>query len=272
VSVNTNTGLLAALVLTIVVPFLFDASTSPQTNAYIVTNPAWVGQVYFTLGFYTALCLFCATLGSIGIIILLNETTSEHECRYYVGIAQQEALYSVKMLVLGMAGVYGCFLLWLVIVNFQLNTSQDCMDNGCGSFALTFAACIALACIILLHGVHVAVNMVAKLHKAHHKFHSADTNVGEWFLQMNAKQLWAELHSYLELVGPNSSSIGFREYLVSRAPGKGAICTHTDELACKLFDAKIAQMIEEDHASLLKELDTLAASDSRYASYPRELS
>jgi hypothetical protein len=39
--------LIAALMLTIVVPIMYDAIYGAETNAYMVTDPAWVGVLYF---------------------------------------------------------------------------------------------------------------------------------------------------------------------------------------------------------------------------------
>ena len=46
---SSNVGLIAALFLTIVVPIMYDAIYGAETNAYMVTDPAWVGILYFFL-------------------------------------------------------------------------------------------------------------------------------------------------------------------------------------------------------------------------------
>eukprot|EP00966_Prymnesium_polylepis_P208620 4833318-Prymnesium_polylepis.1 len=61
----TNIGLVSALMLTMAVPNFFDASQSPQTNAYIATNPAWIGEVYFVTNHVQFVCFLFATLSSV---------------------------------------------------------------------------------------------------------------------------------------------------------------------------------------------------------------
>ena len=96
VTVNTNVGLLSALILTIVVPIAFDAVLQPQTNSYIQTKAPWVGQLYFVCLFITCVGYMFATLSSVYCILIVNETTSSTQTRYLLEAAKSEFLYPVQ--------------------------------------------------------------------------------------------------------------------------------------------------------------------------------
>ena len=267
-TLNTNVGLLSALFLTIIVPNLFDATVSPQTNAYMVTEPAWLGQAYFATTFVSFLCLSLSTLGSVLVLIVLNTTSSDVEARYLFRMAPGELLMSVKMLVLAVAIVAVDIGFMLVIVSFGLNKSDLCSPNDCGEFVATFWIIASVSLMICLYyGWHV-VNLVAKLYQARHKFADDDgeprDDLHEVIIDINAKEVWSLLQIYFTVEGLTASSMGFKGFVARRtnrsAVGFSPLC---DRLVDRLFEEKIAQLLNADHKRLVDEIQERAKQGLR---------
>ena len=150
INANTNIGLISALVLTIVVPLLLDAALGEQTNAYMVTHPAWIGSLYFTFAAASAWALAMSTLFSILTVLILNETSSAAESHYLVGVAETELSLPFKLTVVGWCSLVIMLVLWLVIVCFNLSAAGECSigtvgqepndEHACGPFPHVFIA------------------------------------------------------------------------------------------------------------------------------------
>jgi hypothetical protein len=175
VQTNANIGLLAALMLTIVLPITMDASKSEQTNAYMITEPPALGQVTFVLLWMSSVSLLLATLGSVVAIIGFAQMNSRDEARYMSRIASSELLMPLKQLVIGMGAFLLATVCWMAIVMFGLDVIGDCGEvdeNGtavdpvaCGDQTAVFVVCIVTSSLFFTWSSLVLVNAVAKMHK-----------------------------------------------------------------------------------------------------------
>lgn len=276
VDVCTNVGLLAALLLTTVIPIVFDAAPAPQMNAEIVTDPPWVGQFYFSFASLSAFMFTVSTVSSIIVITLLGETNSSHEARWFLTVASEEANYPVQTLLIGATVFCITLLLWMSIDLFALNVSQDCADDGCGPFPYAFLSCILLSGLVVMHFSWKMSSLCAKLYKAHAKFSpsSDSTHLDECFLDLGAKEVWPALHKYIASAGKTANLVHFQEYLLMHQTGNKhalGLTSHLEKLSEKLFAARMAQVLQQDHAATLKELEALKARDPCFESYPADL-
>lgn len=74
ISTSSNIGLLSALILTIIFPLTYDSVPGPESNSYMITDPEWVGAVYFYLGVTSSWALCMSVLFSILTLLIMNET------------------------------------------------------------------------------------------------------------------------------------------------------------------------------------------------------
>lgn len=276
VTVNTNVGLLSALILTIVVPIAFDAVLQPQTNSYIQTKAPWVGQLYFVCLFITCVGYMFATLSSVYCILIVNETTSSTQTRYLLEAAKSEFLYPVKSFGLSFALMVFSNVLWLIIVTNDLNDSPDCDIHGgdvnCGHQPVAFWVTLVLSLIITCHFAYVAIMAAAKLHKTAHKFSLKQTET--LAVDLDAKKVWSEMHAFLEHYGPGNAEPNlFKEFVIRRAPGdlKMGLSYRCDKLTTVLFAERMSQLLKEDHELLKGELEQLKATQPCFKAYPDEL-
>ena len=288
INANSNIGLIAALVLTMVVPLLFDAALGEQTNAYMVTRPAWVGTVYFAFAAASAWALAMSTLFSILTVLVLNETAGAAESHYLVHVAEVELSLPFKLTVIGWGSLVVVLVLWLVIVCFNLSAAGECAigtsgvesstEEQCGPFAHVFVTTLVVTQIISVYTVHHAINLTAKLYKCRHKMSShlrlaagesegdgvgshagaiatrPPLDPGNYFTDPDTEAIWCGLRAYLATNGKHANPLGFREFLIRRA-GAGGLSYRAERLADKLFDAKIAQELAAEHAALISRLD-----------------
>lgn len=306
VNANMNIGLIAALALTMVVPVLFDAALGEQTNAYMVTRPAWVGGVYFTFAASSSWALAMSSLFSILTVLVLNETSSAAESHYLVTVASAELSVPFKLTVVGWCSLVVCLLLWLVIVCFNLSAAGECAigtsgqqspEEACGPFQYVFTSTLVTINILSLYTIHHAINLTAKLYKCRHKMSShlrpaagetqgdgVDSGIvapatrppldpGNYFADPDTETIWCSLRAYLTSNGKRANPLGFREFLIHQA-GAGGLSYRAERLADRLFDAKISQQLADAHAALISRLDQGDASSPELAALadlPREI-
>ena len=275
-----NVGLLAALSLTIVWPMTCDATDSLQTNAYILTSPAPVGQVYFVLLFLCSVGLFASTLATVITMIGLSELSSDHQARYFCSVARSEIMFAVKYLVGAGALFVAAAILMLIIVTFGLGIDPgDCAGtDSCPETWPAMVASLVLTLAIGAHGVLVITSAVAKLYKTMAKFSPVVDSDGrasnpaeEYILDAGAAEVWCELHEYLHLNTRLASPVNFKEFLIYRAKGAQALSHRCERLADSLFSAKVKGLILADHQSVCSRLDELRRTDERFADFPSEL-
>ena len=72
-NMSTNIDLMSALVLTMIVPIMYDAGLGPQNNSYMVTDPFWVGSLYFALA-----CSASWTFAISTVFAVLNHGTERN--------------------------------------------------------------------------------------------------------------------------------------------------------------------------------------------------
>jgi len=125
-STSTSVGLIAALVLTLVVPLAFDSIYGVQTNAYMVTDPAWVGIIYFFFLTMAAI-LFAISVGfAILSILVTRQLSTPSEGRYLFTIARAEFIRPVQYLLFGLLTLSIALTLFLIIAFFNLSAVDEC--------------------------------------------------------------------------------------------------------------------------------------------------
>ena len=125
-STSTSVGLIAALVLTLVVPLAFDSIYGVQTNAYMVTDPAWVGIIYFFFLTMAAI-LFAISVGfAILTILVTRQLSTPSEGRYLFTIARAEFIRPVQYLFFGLLTLLIALTLFLIIAFFNLSAVDEC--------------------------------------------------------------------------------------------------------------------------------------------------
>ena len=123
---SSNVGLIAALFLTIVVPIMYDAIYGVQTNAYMITDPAWVGISYFFLLAMSSWAFAMTCLFAILIILVTNQLSTPSESSYLFNIARAEFGRPVQYVVVGWNFMIVAVTLWLIIAFFNLNAADEC--------------------------------------------------------------------------------------------------------------------------------------------------
>lgn len=274
-----NVGLLAALSLTIVWPMACDATDSLQTNAYILSSPAPVGQIYFVMLWVCSVALFMSTLSTVAVMIGLSELTTELQARYFCSVARSELFFSVKyLLVAGFLFMCSGAML-LVITTFDTTVAEDCATtNTCPSTLPALVVALTLTSLIGLHGALVVTSAVAKIYKTMAKFapvlQSAErkSNPSEsYILDAGVVEVWRELSEYWNLNSSLATPLGFKEFLIYRASGAQALSYRCEQVADSLFKAKVKSLVKKDHESVAKRLDELKRADERFADFPTEL-
>jgi len=125
-STSTSVGLIAALVLTLVVPLAFDSIYGVQTNAYMVTDPAWVGIIYFFFLIIAALFFGISVGLAILTILVTRQLSTPSESSYLFNIARAEFGRPVQYVVVGWNFMIVAVTLWLIIAFFNLNAADEC--------------------------------------------------------------------------------------------------------------------------------------------------
>lgn len=123
---SSNVGLIAALFLTIVVPIMYDAIYGAQTNAYMITDPAWVGILYFFLLAMSSWAFAMTSLFAILIILVTNQLSTPSESSYLFNIARAEFGRPVQYVVVGWNCMIVAVILWLIIAFFNLSAADEC--------------------------------------------------------------------------------------------------------------------------------------------------
>jgi len=297
VDANMNIGLISALVLTILVPTLFDASLSEQTNAYIVTEPAWVGSLYFVTNAVSAWCLALSTLFAILVMLVLGEVPVKNQAQHLIQIAATECRMAFTLTIAGWMLLVVGLILWLVIVSFNLSALDSC-DDSCGSFPVAFWATLIAINITSAYVFHYAISLVAKLYQSRAKaFGALSPALSEettsqkrkiWTANPSCEDIWNHLSNYFDACEQKDvNPLHFREY-VHHASGAMEISYIAGLLIDKLFEAKVAQICIAEHTALCERLDEGQLENDSYASptsthsarfllrhlreYPRELS
>lgn len=175
IDTSTNVGLMSALVLTIVVPIMFDAAPGAQTNSYMITNPEWVGTCYFAFGAVAAWLFAISTIFAILTILVVNETYSTVESQSLVIAAQAQFLRPIQYFVMGWSSMVFMLILWLAIISFDLAAVDECdkevsepssgPDTGitCDRYPVTFGVTLLSINIVSVHAVHSAVEVTPSL-------------------------------------------------------------------------------------------------------------
>ena len=282
VDTNMNVGLISALIVTVVVPMVFDAGLAEQTNGYIVTEPAWVGSLYFVFVACSAWCLVLSTLFAMLVMLVVGEVHSKHQAQYLIQIAATECRLAFTLTLAGWGFLTVVLVLWLVITAFNLSASGSC-DGSCGPYPVAFWATLICINIVSAIAFHYATSLVAKLYQSHAKVFDAlgtalseETSFSEtqsiWIADPSCEDIWNYLSRYFDACERQDiDPVHFREY-IHRSSGALEISYMAGLLIDKLFQAKVAQICIAEHTALCERLaDGQLQSDS-LREYPRELS
>ena len=125
-AMSSSVGIMAALLLALCVPVLFDSVYGVQTNSYMVTDPAWIGITYFfflTMAtFLFAFSVVCAIL----TILVTRQLSSQSESRLLFKIARAEFIMPVQHVTFGLMSMVTAFAFWLYIVFFDKSAVVEC--------------------------------------------------------------------------------------------------------------------------------------------------
>jgi len=278
---NTNTALLSALMLTAVVPLLMDAAPGSETNSHMITDPPWIGSLYFVVTASATWSLAIATIMSILAIVVLNETTSRHEARYLVAVGHVELNSPFKFAALGWVMTWCSFYIFVYIVSWDLGDKYNVcsfkggaeMAYGCGSFPFAFGLSFVAAWLLSLTGMNLGFKLIAKLyhcrkHISPHvaKEFSAVPASGPWFVTPSMRIVQQELDGYFSEVGQEyAHPDGFKEYIIQRSHA-GGLSYFGDALVSKAFDDRINRMVRDAEAQDAKARSaTLPTASARNA-------
>ena len=160
---SSNVGLIAALMLTIVVPIMYDAIYGAETNAYMVTDPAWVGVLYFFFLAMTSWAFAVTALFTILIILVTNQLSTPSESRYLFNIARAEFARPVQYVVIGWNFMIVAITLWLIISFFNLSAADECSSDThsqeCRWYPELFIALICGVNVMSFHAMNNALKV-----------------------------------------------------------------------------------------------------------------
>ena len=134
---STNVALTSALLLTLVVPIVFDSIYGAQTNAHMVTDPAWVGISFFFLLFMATLFFWMSVAYAILTILVTRRLSTPSESRYLFTIARAEFVRPVQYAISGSILLLSALLLFLIIAFFNLSAVDECEPSLPSSSALS---------------------------------------------------------------------------------------------------------------------------------------
>ena len=134
---NTNVGLTSALLLTLVVPVLLDSIYGPETNAHMVTDPAWVGISFFFLLAMATVFFGMSVAFAILTILVARQLSTPSESRYLFTIARAEFVRPVQYIISGMILLLSALGLWLIIAFFNLSAVDECEPSLPSTSALS---------------------------------------------------------------------------------------------------------------------------------------
>ncbi|KAL1529484.1 hypothetical protein AB1Y20_000430 [Prymnesium parvum] len=258
----TNVGLLAALLLTIVVPILFDVAYGIQTNALIMTHPLWLGQVYFVLLLASGWALFLSTMFSVLVILVLNETIKDAEARYLASVAHLKLLVPVYLFSLAFLLLLTALLIWLIISLFDLSNAEQCegAPSDCKWYPWTFVTVMVVLQVLSFPTLDCAVKLVAKLFQCRDKLSARawESDQARGTLKMYAdppaEVIWQYLDTYFKHDRAAASPDGFKEFLIARE-NAGSLGHCAGQLVDMLFEEKVKRVLGQDHAEFMKKLD-----------------
>jgi len=93
---SMHLGLVSALILTTCVPLLMDAVPGEQTNGFMVTDPDWIGSVYFVATLNGAWSLALASCYAIVVLLVMNECSSERWGATWLLVLRMRSVYRSK--------------------------------------------------------------------------------------------------------------------------------------------------------------------------------
>ena len=215
---SMHLGLVSALILTTCVPLLMDAVPGEQTNGFMVTDPDWIGSVYFVATLNGAWSLALASCYAIVVLLVMNECSSEEMGRYLVACAQDEIRVPIKMACFGWMCMIAMLILWLVITNFAF--SSDCPDDGC-KFPIAFGVSLGVAQLSSLYCVRGGLRLIAKLYKSQKKFESTSRSQMKesWYAHPTAAEAEALLDAYLARGLEHAQPDAFKVFVVHQIAG-----------------------------------------------------
>lgn len=253
-NMSTNIGLMSALVLTMIVPIMYDAGLGPQNNSYMVTDPFWVGSLYFALACSASWTFAISTVFAVLNIMALNETGSSREANHFVMIASTELRTTSDLFTLSWVMLVGVVVLWASIVCFDLSGNEDC-DESCnmpGAFAAMIVTCNAISAYACFR----ACSLIAKLYKCKENSPivswwprppNALTPTADWIHDPTTQEVLGLLSEYLARDKGKVTPTGFKEYLInSSSKGAGALSYLAERTADRVFERAIDLMIDSD--------------------------
>lgn len=243
ISATTNLGLVAALVFTVVVPLLVDASPGQFTNGYIYTSPEWVGKLYFCVCAVCAWNLALVILFGIGVIMIMNETTHERESRYLGDLAGAELMIPYNLMVISFMLLLLLIALWATISLLDMwDVDGDIASRGeVGRFYIIYAIVVGIIVSENLYMLYRASALTAKYYKARRTISRTDDSRQRpdlsWYADPSAKEVWELLKQYNQLEREHAYPDGFKEFVIFRMrPPGGGLSYLADKLVERLFD------------------------------------
>ena len=273
INAASNIGLLSALILTVSVPFFLDCAYGVETNAYGITNPGWVGPVFFTLAVASSWAFGLSAALAVLTILVLNECT-QAESRYLSSLASSELNSPLKVFMLGWTLVVIMLAFWLAIVTLGLSSAEICEDDPmqCKNTPITFIACLVAVNILSTYAVNDACKLVAKLYQTRGKLAAdvfRDDKQNPCYLDVNASKVWQSLEAYFKIDRASARPISFKEHLLKEAKGPRALSYVTEQRVDTLFAEKVKQLLNEEHKAIVAKLEM--KSDTGLSTYPKTL-
>ena len=242
---NMHLGLVSALILTICVPLLMDAVPGEETNGFMVTDPEWIGAVYFIAAVNSSWSLALATLYAIVVLLVMNECSSAEQGRYLVACAQDEILVPIKMAVWGWIFMIAMLILWLVITNFAF--TSDCPNEGC-KFPVSFGVALGIVQLSSAYCVRGGLRLIAKLYKSQKKFESTSRcqMKESWYAHPTAAEAEAHLDAYLDRGLEHAHPDAFKVFVIHQTAGAHGLSYYAHKLLERLFEERIQGMLDSD--------------------------
>lgn len=277
VQANTNIGLISALVLTMLVPVMYDVALGAQTNSYMVTEPMWPGVLLFACTAVSTWMFMLSTIFSIVVILIVGETASQMEGRYLLCLAETESHVPYFFAAGGFGLLFIVCFVWLVIVSFNLTKETNCVasvgaeDEDC-TYPITFSIVVCCVWGSALWVMNQSMSLVAKLYHvrdlmsqgeiklprssrgASEKPRESGVITDDYCIDPSIKELVVAVNQYFDAVSWKAATPdAFREHLIQKSGGACGLSYRANCIIDKVFDAKVSASLAADCRALCEE-------------------